>query len=389
MLQGTGRAFFLEGLDQHPQVREQVLAKVPDATMFVTTIRNLGVVKILPDQIDITDDTNLGLGPRPAYTPAGALALPGRRLRWLYALRVSSWPASLVPILIGALLALDVPAGVHGWLVIPLAVAVLLIQVGTILVNTADDRIRGRKRPEDLGASRVLLDGLLPVHPVFRVGMLCIGIGAIIGLFLAELRGLPLLLMGLVGTLSGFLYAGWPIRPRWSGMDEGIVFVCMGPLLVLSSFFVLTGVYRHSALLISLPIGLLAEAMFHGNQLKAFADGAQAKTPALAMALGWMGSRLMYGALIVLPYILVLLLVLLVIVPEWTLLVFVSGPLAAWAALSVRGTPPRETQALASLERPAMWLHLAFGLLLALGLVLGSGGELTRALSDLGAELIP
>src|SRR5690606_12907939 len=51
MLQGTGRAFFLGGLDQHPHIREQVLAKMPEAAPFLTTIRNLGVLQILPDQI--------------------------------------------------------------------------------------------------------------------------------------------------------------------------------------------------------------------------------------------------------------------------------------------------------------------------------------------------
>src|SRR5919108_6312045 len=30
MLQGAGRAFFLGGLDRHPQLREQILAKIPD-----------------------------------------------------------------------------------------------------------------------------------------------------------------------------------------------------------------------------------------------------------------------------------------------------------------------------------------------------------------------
>src|SRR5919197_5147115 len=63
VLQGTGRAFFLGGIDRHPQIREQTLAKVPDATAFLTTIRNLGVLKILPDRIAITDAANLGIGP--------------------------------------------------------------------------------------------------------------------------------------------------------------------------------------------------------------------------------------------------------------------------------------------------------------------------------------
>ncbi|MGH8059502.1 MAG: prenyltransferase, partial [Candidatus Entotheonellia bacterium] len=243
MLQGTGRAFFLGALDAHPQIREQAQAKIPEALMFFTTIRNLGVLKILPDQIYITDDTNLGLGPRPAYLPTAALELPGRRDRWLQAMGISAWPVSLVPVLVGALFAGYVSAQVRWGLLILLVIAVLLVQVGTILVNTSDDRVRGMKRQRALGASRVLVDGLLPVCHLWWVGMLCFGVGAIIGLFLVGLRGVPLLLLGLVGILSGFLYAGWPVRLRWRAMDDVIVFLCMGPLLVLSSLFVLTGMY--------------------------------------------------------------------------------------------------------------------------------------------------
>jgi len=375
MLQGTGRAFFMGGLDAYPQIREQAQAKIPEALMFLTTIRNLGVLKILPDQIYITDDTNLGLGPRPVYLPTAALELPGRRDRWLQAMGISAWPASLVPVLIGALFAGYASAEVHWSLLIPFAIAVLLVQVGTILVNTSDDRVRGRKRQGALGASRVLRDGLLPVHHLLWVGALCFGVGAIIGLFLVGLRGLPLLLFGLVGILSGFLYAGWPVRLRWRAMDDIIVFLCLGPLLVLSSMFVLTGMYHHSALLVSLPIGLLAEAVFYSSNLHAHSDGGPAALPSLGMALGWETSRLVFGGLIVLPYILVLLLLLLGILPGWGMLVFVSAPLAVWAVAPVWRVTPGQAQSLAALERPAIWLHLAFGLLLALGLILGHVGS--------------
>ena len=92
MLQGAGRAFFLGGLDRYPQIREQTVAKTPDATAFLTTIRNLGVLKILPEQIAITDDTNLGLGPRPVYIPEATHALPGRGHRWLQAMGMTAWP---------------------------------------------------------------------------------------------------------------------------------------------------------------------------------------------------------------------------------------------------------------------------------------------------------
>src|SRR5919108_1483456 len=136
MLQGVGRAFFLGGLDQHSQVREQTLAKTPDATAFLTTIRNLGVVQILPDQIAITDDTNLGLGPRPVYVPEAAKALPDRRRRWIRALGMASWPLVLLPVLIAALLARNAGLDVTWWLLVPVCLVAILVHTGTIFLAT-------------------------------------------------------------------------------------------------------------------------------------------------------------------------------------------------------------------------------------------------------------
>ncbi len=371
MLQGTGRAFFLGRLEQYPQIREQILEKTPDAAPFLTTIRNLGVLKILPDQIYITDDTNLGLGPRPVYLSEAVRASPGWRQRWLQALGVSSWTASLVPMLVGTLLSLYAPADVNWWLFIPFALAALLFQSGTILVKASDDLVRGSTGGGTWGSSRVLVDGLLPLRQVFWVGMLCFVIGSMIGLALVAMRGMPLLLSGLVGVLGGLIYAGWPVRVKYRAMGDVVVFLCMGPLLVSSAYVVLTGTYRPSVLLVSLPIGLLAEAIMHASNLHATADHAKARIRILAMPQGWEGSPLAYSVLIGLAYLIVMLLILAGSLPSWGLLVLLSVPLAVRPLVVVWRSTPEEAQGLIGLDGQTAHLHLAFGLLLALGLVLG------------------
>lgn len=106
---------------------------------------------------------------------------------------------------------------------------------------------------------------------------------------------------------------------------------------------------------------LAAEVVFYSHNLRALADGVPANIPSLATALGWDTARLVYGALIILPYIL-------------GLLVCVSAPLAVWDVVPFWRARPRQAQALIGLERPSIWLHLAFGLLLTLGLGLGYAG---------------
>ena len=106
-----------------------------------------------------------------------------------------------------------------------------------------------------------------------------------IGLALVALRGMPLLLLGLIGVLGGFFYTGWPVRWKYRAMGDVAGFILMGPLMVISSYFVLTGSYRHSALLVSLPIGFLMDAILHATNLRAIADDAKANIHTLAMVL--------------------------------------------------------------------------------------------------------
>ncbi len=372
MLQGTGRAFFLGGMDRHPHIREQILAKTADAATFLTTIRNLGVVKILPDEILITDDTNLGLGPRPVYLPEEARGLPGRRRRWLQVMGIASWPLSLVPVLVAAMLARYAPMEVTWWLTWPVITAALLFQAGTILLATYEDCRRGVERSGALGSSGVLREGLLPVRHVLWAGLLCLAMGLLIGFFLVALRGMPLLFLGLIGVLGGLVYAGWPVRVPYFGVSEGVLFLGTGPLLVVGCYDVLTGAYHHTSLLVSLPIGLLAVAILHASHLQALSEGTKSNLRTVAVVLGWERARLLYYALLGLPYLVVLILILGSVLSAWTWLAFASLPLAGRSVASVWRATPERAQPLLNLDRQTAHVHLAFGVLLGLGLLLGS-----------------
>jgi 1,4-dihydroxy-2-naphthoate polyprenyltransferase len=371
MLQGTGRAFFLGGLDHHPQIREQTLAKTPDATAFLTTIRNLGVVKILPDQIAITDDTNLGLGPRPVYVPEAAKALPDRRRRWIQAMGMGSWPLVLIPVLIAALLASDVAVGVLWWLMVPVCLVAMLVHMGTILLATYTGFRRHINRSEALGANRLLHEGLLSTQQVWGAGILCLALGSVLGLFLVGLRGTPLLLIGFISVVGGVLYAGWPLYPSCRVIEDAAVFVGLGPLLVLGAFAALTGALHVLPFLVSLPLGFLAESILHASHLQTFSVDVDGKVRTVAVMLGWERARVLFYALIGLPYLLVAWLILTGALPGWAWLTFLSLPLAGRSILLVQRATTAPSQALVGLDRQALQAHLAFGVLLMLGLILG------------------
>ena len=371
MLQGVGRAFFLGGLDLHPQIREQTLAKSPDATAFLTTIRNLGVIKILPDQIAVTDDTNLGLGPRPVYIPVAAKALPDRRRRWIQAMGLASWPLVLIPVLIAALLARDAVQDVTWWLLMPVCLVAILVHTGTILLATYTGFRRHIERSAALGTNRLLHDGLLSTRQVLEVGILCLALGSVLGLFLVGLRGTPLLVIGFIGVVGGLFYAGWPLYLSSRLLEDAVVFVGLGPLLVLGAFDTLTGALHVVPFLVSLPLGFLSESILHASHLQTFSADVNAKVRTLAVVLGWERARLLFYALVGLPYVLVALLILGRALPAWAWLTFLSSCLAGRSVLAVYRSTAEQTQHLAGLDRQMAQAYLAFGVLLIFSLILG------------------
>src|SRR5919108_2284108 len=371
MLQGVGRAFFLGNLDQHPQIREQTLAKIPDATAFLTTIRNLGVMKILPDQIAITDDTNLGLGPRPVYLPDAAKALPNRRRRWIEAMGMASWPLVLLPVLIAALLARNAGRDVAWWLSVPVCLAAMLVHTGTILLAAYTGVRRQIKRREAQGVTRLLQEGLLATHQVWQAGLLCLALGSILGLFLVGLRGLPLLVMGVIGVVGGVIYAGWPLYLSPRVLEDAAVFSGLGPLLVLGAFVTLTGGLHVVPFLVSLPLGFLAESILHASHLQTFSAHVNAKVRTLAVVLGWDRARLLFYALVGLPYVLVALLILARVLPAWAWLSFLSFIVVGRSILVVSRSTAERAQNLAGLDRQMAQGYLAFGILLSFSLILG------------------
>jgi 1,4-dihydroxy-2-naphthoate octaprenyltransferase len=370
MLQGVGRAFFLGGLDRHPQIREQTLAKIPDATGFLTTIRNLGVIKILPDHIALTDDTNLGLGPRPVYVPEPAKSLPDQRRRWLQALGVESWPLVLIPVLAAALLASQAALDVSIWLVVAVGLVAILIHVGTMLLATYTGFRRHIERSAALGSNRLLHDGLLSTRQVLEVGILCMAFGSALGLFLVGLRGTPLLAMGCTGVVAGLLHAGWPLYVSRRVVEDVAVFVGLGPVLTLGAFNALTGSVHMAPVLVSLPLGFLAESILHAGHLQSFAADMNARVRTLAVVLGWKTSWRLFYALVGLPCVLVVLLILTKTVSVWAWLTFLSVPLAARSLVGAWRTPADHAQVPAGLDRQIAQGYLVFGILLLCSLIL-------------------
>lgn len=179
--------------------------------------------------------------------------------------------ATILPVAIGAAVAFR--AGHFDLTLFALTLAgALLLHLG---VNTANDYFDSRLGADDInttptpysGGSRVIQYGLLPGTAVLSLSTSAYLAGSLIGLYLAFTRGLPVLLIGLVGLVVSWGYTAPPLKLAYRGLGELVVGLGFGPLLVLGAYYVQAQTVSIEAGLVSIPLGLLVMLILYVNEV--------------------------------------------------------------------------------------------------------------------------
>jgi 1,4-dihydroxy-2-naphthoate octaprenyltransferase len=294
----------------------------------------------------------------------------GKLAIWLRALRAFAFSATLVPVFVGAALAFSYQ-GQAAWMLLPLiTICALLFHAGTNVLNDYFDFRIGIDKEYTYGSSKVLIDKLLKPRQLLIAGLSMFFIASLLGLIFVAVRGLPILIIGIIGLLGGLFYTAKPVGYKYIGLGDIMVFILMGPLMVVGSYFVLTGGYQNSVLFVSLPVGFLVTAILNANNLRDINYDMQAGIKTISIILGRSKAKIEYYALIAAAYVSVLIMVLAKILPVFSLLVFLSLPLAIKAVISLKKTSLQNTNDIAMLDVRTAQLHLIFGTLLIISIIL-------------------
>lgn len=292
-------------------------------------------------------------------------------LVWVQATRAFSLTASLIPVAVGAALAADY-AGEVAWGLFPLViVCALLAQAATNLISDYFDFVNGVDQTDTFGSSRVLVDGLLRPRQMLVAGWVLFAVGLMLALVLIVTRGVPMLILALIALVGGYGYTGKPIGYKYFALGDVLVFTLMGPLMVIGSYLALTGSYDNMALVASLPIGFLVAAILHANNLRDIRHDAAAKVKTLANVLGHRAAKGEYIGLLIAAYVSVALTGVAGLLSPWSLLVFLSLPLAARNIRAASRCQEDKPEEIALLDVQTAQLHLLFGLLLVIGIAVG------------------
>jgi len=287
---------------------------------------------------------------------------------WWRATRPYSFTASATPVIVGS--AVAARTGQFSPLLFAVTlVASVAIHAGTNMINDYYDHVRGVDTPESIGPGGAIQRGLLSPDAVRAGGLALLGLGSVLGLVLVVAAGWPILVIGVLSVLAGYTYTGGPVPFGYMGLGDLVVFLFMGPVIVLGAYYVQTHGVSTGALWSSLPVGALVTAILVVNNLRDLSGDRARGKRTLATTLGPAGTRAEYALCLAGAYVAVIAGVLLGHLPLLALLVFATLPLAADAWRLVRVETDPRVLTFGALRNTAR-LHQLFGLLLALAWLL-------------------
>lgn len=186
---------------------------------------------------------------------------------WYWASRPFSLTAAVAPILVGSALAFREGQANPGIFIL-VFVACILVQVFVNLVDEYSDHAATQGQNKLLAPYKVIALEALSSKEVKYGAMLCIAIAGIIGLYLVIITGWQILIICLLSAAAAYCYSAGP-RPLGSiGLGHPLVFLFMGPVMVIGSYYVQSHVFTAEALWLSIPVACSVTTILVANDLR-------------------------------------------------------------------------------------------------------------------------
>ena len=314
--------------------------------------------------VGLADDRRLGTG---SYLRRRAGAV------WEI-LRPFAYPVSVIPVAAGA--ALAAVDGRFAWA--PFVAALLgavLLHSGTNIVNEIYDVRKGIDTIASPRASHAIVKGRLTEREAYALALFAFGLAVAVGLYLVALRGPAIVVLGLLGLGGGYFYTAPPFQYKFRALGVPLVFVLMGPLMVVGSYFAISGQWSVEALIVSIPVGCLVAAVLHGNEWRDIGEDTRAGIVTLSSRIGREWAHYTYVGLVLAAYISLGLAVAFRLLPPTTMIALVSLPYLVRVVRAAELGASGQARAIALIDVRTAQLHLAFGGMLVAGILLAGVGR--------------
>ncbi len=227
---------------------------------------------------------------------------PSKLELWLLAIRPKTLPAAVGPVFVGSAAAYNdqlfslFPA-------LGCLLGAILLQIAVNLANDYFDFKNAIDSEERLGPTRVTQSGLIPPGQVKNGMIICLGLAALVFVYLSLVGGWPIVCIGILSLLAALAYSGGPFPLASNGLGELFVFIFFGLVAVCGTYFIQTHKLTNMAVIAAVPPGLLITAIMVVNNLRDIDTDSKAGKRTLAVILGRKNTIIEYQALLFISYL--------------------------------------------------------------------------------------
>ena len=288
---------------------------------------------------------------------------------WLRAIRIRFLLASIIAVSNGLAIAYWKYAIIDPVYAILTYIGVVFLHASVDLLNDYWDHKRGidstTKRTKFSGGTGVLPENLLTPRTVYIAGIIFLILGASIGAYFIAIRGIIIAVILVFAVLAIYFYSTTIVN---AGLGELFVAI-KGAMIVLGAFYVQTAVLETAAVYNGVIVGILSATVLFINSFPDYEADRSKGRHTLVIVLGRRSASGVFPIFIIAAYALITGGIFLGFTKIYSLISFVSVPLAMKSILSLRKEPE-------SIEKvvPAMASAVAYsritGFLLAISFIL-------------------
>jgi len=293
---------------------------------------------------------------------------------WWTAVRPFAFTASVIPVLLGSSIAASKHDNLDfNWIYFFLAIlGAMLVHSGTNLVNDYFDYKSYIDREGTFGGSGLLVANVMKPSQTFKGGIVAFALAVLIAVYFVAVLENRAFFVGLCifGLLSGIFYTATPLSFKYRGLGDIQVFISMGILMTIGSYFIQTQQFSWIPIFYAIPIALLVDAILHSNNLRDIKDDSETGITTIAIKLGESGARFMYYFLVIGAYLSIIGLMLFADLHPIALISFLSLPLAFRLLRMVKNKSDVPKEIFAMIDAGTAQLHTAVGLLMSVAFVI-------------------
>ncbi len=292
---------------------------------------------------------------------------------WLMQIRLPFLVLTPISVLVGASVAVYESYSINGLYLALAFIGALLAHVAVNVLNEYFDYQSGvdfkTVRTPFSGGSGVLIEGLLNPRSVYIFGLACIAAIIAIGGYFLYAHGPAIIPLGVVGLATVYFYTTHITRtPLLCAIAPGLGF---GPLMVMGTYFALTGTYSLAAGLASIVPFFLVSNLLLLNQFPDVEADSSASRRHLPIVIGKKGSSEVYALLLLAAYVALVVSVLVKVLPYMALFGLLTLPLGLVVVKGARKYYD-EIEKLVPVMGHNVLLTLLLPLLMAIGIIISS-----------------